>query len=277
MLHRLACFILASLPLTAAAADVIYLTDGRTLRGEITEYVNGVVRFNSAEDKDGVVALSLVSRIEFGRPAEPDNQTLTIPPPPAYEAELQALIKQTEKRLKAEGSNSAAIAMYLDTEAPGEAIPGGAIDYRCYRGAGYSGMQRAPVGAAWAQDESVGSRDDGVRRVEIDPGPPYAIINRTVTLSPGEVTNLGRIALRKVIADKPVSLSPPSRARWFRPARVALALTPTASINSMALAWRTSIFPHAKRDTSARCREFRSGTRRKPRSPATSASFGLFA
>ncbi len=207
MLRRFACLALAVWFVSNAVADVIHLTDGRTLRGEVTAYDNGVIRFSAAGNDDRVIALNLVDRIEFDRPAPTDETTLVIPPPPAYEEALRRQVEQARKRLDAGRGDSAAIVMYLDTALGEPPIPEGTAEYRCYRGGGYSGIQEVPVGTPWMRFETVRQRDDGVRRLVIDPGPPYAAINQGVTLIPGEVTNLGRIVLRRIRTDKTVGLS----------------------------------------------------------------------
>ncbi|TWT97705.1 hypothetical protein Pla108_18570 [Botrimarina colliarenosi] len=209
MSFRLAYGFLVLLLATGATADVIYLADGRTLRGEVTEYVNGVIRLHVVGGDDSVVALNLITRIEFAPAVPPDDQTLIIPPPPAYEEVLQALIEKTEERLKQKGADTreAAIVLYLDTGLGEPASHPENIDIRCYRGLGYSGGQRATADAPWLHFESVREREDGVRRLEIDPGPPYAVINRSVTLVPGKIANLGRIVLQKVKADGTVTLT----------------------------------------------------------------------
>lgn len=207
MSNPLACLCLASLLAATAAGDVIYLAEGKTLTGKVTEIANGVVQFRTARGDERFFAMNLVSQIAFDRPESPDDQTLVVPPPPAYEGALSTMVETATQHLQAHHPTSAAVVMYLDT-VPGEPpLPEGQAEYRCYRGHGYSGSESAAVGAPWMHVESLRNNDDGMRRVQIDAGPPYAIVNRSVHLEPGIVTNLGRIVLPRVPATEAVSLS----------------------------------------------------------------------
>lgn len=113
--------------------------------------------------------------------------------------------------------NSALIALYLDTKGGLDTtvIPdyrnGGRdttmlAEYRCYLPyGGYTGGPMIPLGVPWIKWERVGP-ERFRKLIVIDPGPPYKNVEKTVTLIPGEVTNLGRIVLEKVKAKGTASI-----------------------------------------------------------------------
>jgi len=104
----------------------------------------------------------------------------------------------------------ALVAFFLDTEDPEDAESIREAVYRCYyqkeKGGGYSGNWHVPYRASWTRWENT-YRDDAVRKIVIDPGPPYETFKKDITLIPGGVTNLGRIILKKVKAEGTVTIT----------------------------------------------------------------------
>ena len=161
-------------------ADLIQLRDSEEVLGRVLEYVNQELRIELPDGKVIIRKLSDVERIEFGE--QPTERELAI------EAELEEAIKNVRP------SPKASVVMYIDTEDPEAEIAKNEVEYKCYsEGGGYSGGKKVSLRCA-----SVKQERPGVRRIELDPGPPYRVFIRHVTLNPSEVVNLGRIVLEKL-------------------------------------------------------------------------------
>jgi len=125
---------------------------------------------------------------------------------PAIQGQITASIAQAKQRLS-ESRPEAIVAMYLDTENARDSVPQGHVRYRCFSdGGGYSGDERVPLRQAWTRLEHVHGESRRGNRIELDPGPPYEIINLDVALAQGEVTDLGRIVLKEVKANGTASI-----------------------------------------------------------------------
>lgn len=101
--------------------------------------------------------------------------------------------------------NGALVALYLDADDGQDTST--MAEYRCYNfpDRGYSGIEQVPMGTPWTRWERIQSSQFR-KKIVIDPGPPYKNVEKTVTLVPGEVTNLGRIVLEKVEAEGTASI-----------------------------------------------------------------------
>jgi len=180
-------FLASTLVCSPTSADVIHLLDGKKVDGRVIEYVDQHLRIELTDGKVIIRKITDVERIEFAKPPS-DSQ------PEAIESELKRVIDEAKPLLKTKTRTNAGIAMYLYTSDTDPEIRDNEVGYKCYSGGGYSGSRNVPVNRAFVQQE-YGRM--GERRIELDPGPPYKIINRHVTIKPGEVVNLGRILLER--------------------------------------------------------------------------------
>ncbi|MEM1228715.1 MAG: carboxypeptidase regulatory-like domain-containing protein [Planctomycetota bacterium] len=72
------------------------------------------------------------------------------------------------------------------------------VEYRCYRGRGFSGVRRFKTSKPYVTLEREADRSNGVRRIVLDAGPNYELVELDAQISPGEVTDLGVVRLMKV-------------------------------------------------------------------------------
>ena len=178
----------ASLVCSPTAADVIHFGNGKKVDGRVIEYVDQHLRIELPDGKVIIRKITEVERIEFAQPASALE--------PVIDAELEKAIKEAKKLLDVPAKRpKAGIAMYLYTEDPDAVIPKNEVSFKFYTGGGYSGSKRVPLHRAFVQREY--AREAGEHRIELDPGPPYKIVNKHVTVKPGEVVNLGRILLER--------------------------------------------------------------------------------
>lgn len=222
-------------------ADEIVFKSGKKIEGKVLEYKNGRIKIRNTEGKEIVGDIDKIESMQFdsGSPetvasskeskpdkgadnkdnksnkaGKPAGMPAAIPNDPniglaqtSIEKQLATIIANTEKTLP---PNYSAFAIYLDTDDPRVKIPQGSrIEYKCYgTGGGYSGSDSIPLRQAWTRNEFMrAGSDNGSRRVEIDPGPPFETINLTGVLEPGKVTNLGRVVLKKVVFEGTASIS----------------------------------------------------------------------
>jgi len=121
--------------------------------------------------------------------------------------QLNAVIEwELNKENKDLQKDKVLVAFYLDTEENENSTK--KAEYRCYslEGGGYSGIKMIPYGTPWSTWEMVRT-NDFKKKIVIDPGPPYKNFTKTVTLIPGEVTNLGHIVLERVEDEGTASIS----------------------------------------------------------------------
>lgn len=183
-----------SLVCSPTTADVIHLRDGDPIEGQVTEYVDQHLRIELPDGKVVLRKVTEVERIQFDDSRASKGSEPAVPSPEIQKL-LEEAIKEAKPSLEAKTRPTGGVAMYLDTKDPDARIPDNEVEYRCYSGGGYSGIRRSPLRKAFVQHESV--RATGVVRIQLDPGPPYKIVNRHVTLKPGEFINLGRVMLEK--------------------------------------------------------------------------------
>lgn len=189
-------------------ADQIMLVDGSAFQGEVTEYVDQHVRIELPDGKILIRKVTEIERIAFDRPGaetEANGERLS-PAMATIHRALANAIAEAKESLTNKSRPTAVVAMYLDTEDPDAQLPDNEVEYRCYSGGGYSGIHRVPLRQAFARRESVRTTRDGTQRIQIDPGPPYKIVNRHVTLKAGEAVNLGRILLEKEVYEGTASI-----------------------------------------------------------------------
>lgn len=119
---------------------------------------------------------------------------------------IAAAIDRAERQKNPRNTPRAIIAGFVDTEDAGGTTERNEVEYRCYRGGGYSGVRRVPLRQAWTEFESVSAAREGPRRIQLDPGPPYKTKQIKVNVKAGEVVNLGRVVLEKVEANGTASI-----------------------------------------------------------------------
>ena len=175
--------LLVSLP---SSADTIVLRSGEKVEGRLAEYVDQQLRIEMPDGKVITHKMIEVERIEF--PETPTAAALAI------QAKIEKAIEEAKPEIVAQKRPRSGVAMYLDTAEPGAEVADNKVNYKCYRGYGYSGNVSVPLREAFVRREY--SRD-GDRRIELDPGPPFKVVIRHVTLKEGEVTNLGHILLER--------------------------------------------------------------------------------
>ncbi len=127
-----------------------------------------------------------VERIEF--PETPTAAALAI------QSKIEKAIEEAKPEIVAQKRAKTGVAMYLDTAEPDAEVPDSKVNYKCYLGYGYSGSVSVPLRKAFVRREYW---REGDHRIELDPGPPYKVVIRHVTLKEGEVFDLGRILLER--------------------------------------------------------------------------------
>jgi hypothetical protein len=208
-------------------ADDIAFKSGQKLQGEVILFLDGIVTIRKS---DGTVIRGDISKIEsidFDRLSSSSKSPSSSEKakPSGLEAikskavagtsstdsseiqrQIDARVENVQKSPNPSGEPRAIVALYVDTEVPREGLPQGHVEYRCYIWDGWSGSERIPLRQGWARAELV-SAANGVRRIQLDPGPPYETFSREVSLKEGEVANLGRIVLKKVKAEGTATIS----------------------------------------------------------------------
>lgn len=234
----IACLLVFS-ALCALRADEIVFKNGKKIEGTVVEYKNGRIKIRRADGEEISGDIEKIDSIKFDlkdaqpkpdekkeitsgkktgngykpdedRSKEQENATTGMSGPELVnqkkiQKQLDEIISQTEKKLK---PDQAAFVIYIDAEEPLQIPKQTRIEYKCFHGGGgYSGSRSVPFRQAAAQIETMrNSSDDGLRRIEIDPGPPYEAFSIAGELEPGKVTNLGRVFLKEVIASGTVAI-----------------------------------------------------------------------
>ncbi|MCD0463653.1 carboxypeptidase-like regulatory domain-containing protein [Roseiconus lacunae] len=187
-------------------ADEIVFKSGQTMNATVVKYSNGTVTIQKSDGSEINGPISRVESIRFGdsKASGSDHGDDT---PRAVKRDILAAIANYKGQIDQSKRPGAIVAMYLDTEDRGGKTERNRVEYRCYRGGGYSGIRSAPLRQAWTTFEFISSPErEGPRRIQLDPGPPYKTKQIDVNVKSGEVTNLGRIVFEKVQADGTASI-----------------------------------------------------------------------
>ena len=160
----------------------------------MVEYVDQHLRIELPDGKVIIRKINEIQRIEFTDPQSAIKAS--VEEDPEIDAALEKAINEAKKLLEKDKKRpKGGIAMYLYTDDADAVIPDSEVGFKFYTRGGYSGNKKVPLNRAFVQREYV--REPGEHRIEFDPGPPYKIVNKHVTVKPGEVTNLGRVLLER--------------------------------------------------------------------------------
>src|SRR6056297_3070385 len=206
----LALTILLSMAASASADEIkfskVTFSNGQTMVARVICYENDEIIIRNLAGEEITEPMERVESIRFdeGENALPEpgelDKLLLAEAERVRRESLEGLLKSDrykespELQERLEKDPPAVVAMYLDTEDPGDQLKQVNVKYRW---AGSSGSRPIRLRRPWATLELIVPRKTGERRIELDPGPPFKTKSIPVELTPGEVFNLGRVVLEK--------------------------------------------------------------------------------